>query len=1228
MTEASKIVDIFASPMPFSNQRVHGKIKEGATIEQIVGAYTGGKPHLDAVVFINDYVIPHENWHCVRPKSGCVVNIRVVPQGGGGKKNPLASLLSIALLVAAPAMSGALLGSMANTTILGGLTTYGKVLGSVIGMVGNLLVNAIAPPPRPSNAGNAVNNQAESPTQFIEGARNSVNRYGAIPVCLGTNRMFPPQAALPFQESTGGKQYVRQLFCWGYGDELELSDIKIGETDISQYREVQTQHKLEGNLHEGTGLYPSDVFQDEYTVALTFAVGFVTRTTQIDTDEIDVELAFINGLSRFTAEGQRVATSVYSRIEYKLTTDAVWTLAGDYVYTEATATSLRRSHRIVFPSRGQYDVRVKRVSADSVSDQIIDAMTWAAMRSYTVRPPVNLEGINGTAVRILGTDQLNGSLDLLNAIVSNKIPDYDSGTSSWIMRATSNPASIYRYVLQGGANGRAVADSRVDITALEEWHAHCESKGYTYNRVIDYDTNLYAVLQDVASAGRASPTIIDGRFSVVVDKEKTDIVQIVTPRNSWGYSAEFIYPDLPHAFRVQFRNKEKGYQVDERIVYDDGYDASSATKFEVLEYLSCTDSDLAYIHGREHIATVRLRPEKHMFYMDVENIVMTRGDRFKFAHDIPIVGVGDGRIKSITTSGSDITEFTIDDEAEFSLSINYYVRVRKSDFTQLYLPLGNALSGNLNAFALQTPIAISGGFEVGDLCYFVEAGGELDLIVSKIEPIDDLAAKITALDYAPAIFNAATGTIPSFDSNITTPLSLQRPSAPVFISVASDESVMTRNSDGSYTSKMVVTLSNTNDGQIQPVVIYRLSGTDTFQAANILEASPERVVITGLEDGLNYDVWISYKRNGTTMQSLPLQLNNYKFIGASASPSDVVNFRSNITGGMINLSWDANADIDISHYSIKFSRVFSGASWETAQDLEPIINETRITLPFIGGTYLIKAIDLLGNESDSAAVIITYESASANVVQTIQEETAFSGTKDNVSIRGGNSIVLDDVTAIGYYYFATDSDIGGVFESQLSASVVANGAFTNNLYDIDDIYDIDDLFGSADNDVFAMDDIYAIEDLFGIGSDGWSVKLQIRTTQDDPLGSPVWSDWADFVAGNYTFWDAEFRLVLQSTQPGITPQVTVAQVVIDMPDRIERGKGLAVSPAGYTVTYSTEFNAEPAVGILLQDAATDDRIEFTSKTASGFTFKVYNATLATYVTRVFDFIASGYGRVQ
>lgn len=155
---------------------------------------------------------------------------------------------------------------------------------------------------------------------------------------------------------------------------------------------------------------------------------------------------------------------------------------------------------------------------------------------------------------------------------------------------------------------------------------------------------------------------------------------------------------------------------------------------------------------------------------------------------------------------------------------------------------------------------------------------------------------------------------------------------------------------------------------------------------------------------------------------------------------------------------------------------------------------------------------------------------------------------------------------------------------------------------------------------------FALDDIFGIGSDGWEVQLQYRTTQDDPTGSPVWTDWTVFTAQNLVFWGIEFRLLMRSFAQGVTPQVTKLSVLVDMPDRIERGENMTVPAAGITIEFNPEFQAIPAVVITIQDGNEGDEISDVVKDTGFYFFRVYNRPSNTYVERTFDFIASGYGR--
>lgn len=1396
-------LQVYASPLPFSNKRIGHIARCGQSIEDILRDVCPQMPilKLGAVVMIDGYIISRTMWAEYRPAYGSLVNIRIVPQGGGGGgKNPLATLLSIAVLIAAP-YAGAFLAQAAFGAgiigSVGGIIAATPFLTAAVGIIGKLAIAALIPPPKQSNQG-IVNNPSESPTLFIEGARNTLDPFGVVPICLGTNRMFPPQAARAYTETAGADQYVRQIFTYGFGDKLQITNIQIGETSIDEFDEVEMEHRLEGNLHVSTSLFSDDVFQEDFSVLLNQADGFSTRSTQNGIDEVVVDITFARGLAQFTSNGQRVGYSVEFELQFaengvspqtwspaagsyspfsgttltpssfeptankqfdtgfyfagyrrdivcldiytgaltllegvnvadsaalatartlpsngkriatavvkvrreegsSIVTKTIDSLSddrqptdygqifqssadfvpsvsgssivvsggnissGSFTVSGSQTEALRIQRNIKFPSNGKYDIRVRRLSSDTSSDQILDKAYLSAIRSITHVAPVNLHGINGTAVRIKGTDQLNGGLDQFNAIVSNIILDYRADTDEWVEAATSNPASIYRYVLQGGANMKALPDEKIDLDAIQEWHAYCELKGYSYNKVIDYETSVDEVLRDVATAGRATPAIVDGRRSVVVDRDKTEIVQIITPRNSWDYRGELTYPDLPHAFRVEFRNASKGYQTDERIVYADGYDANNATLFERLEWTSCTNSNLAFKHGRAYLAAMILRPETHTFMMDVENLVANRGDRIKFVHDIPIIGVGDGRIKSITggeatptlsldgggtfelEDGSElffegdgfgitpVSSFTIDDSIDMETGKTYYVRIRKADGTQLYRQIETDASAH-NEFVFAQYLDPDDAPSVGDLCYFVEAGGEADFIISKIEPQDDLTARITCVDYAPEIFDAESIAIPPFNSHVTIPLQLKRPTPPVLVDIQSDESVMLVNSDGSYTPRLVISMTNSNEGDVFPVVQYRVTGTDKFIAANVLQSSPTLLAISGFDDGVRYDIQVRYKRSGSAgTLSLPLSINNYKFVGATGLPHDVENFTINIAGDTAILKWDANTDIDISHYHIKFARVFADASWETAQTLDENVTTTQFITPFQGGTYLIKAVDHLNNESLDASLIVTYDPGVVrNVVETLDQlatSPIFAGDKDNV-IKVGSTLQLADVYADGYYYFDRTIDLGTVYNSTLSATVVAGGAYTNNLYEIADLFAEDDVFGyGATNNVFVMDDLFTENDLFGIGTDSWLVELQCRTTQDDTAGSPVnWSAWTKFVTGQFNFRGIEFRALMRSLSPitGITPTIYQLSVVIDMPDRIIAANDLTVTVAGLRVDFVPPFLKFDGIGVTGQGMSSGDYYTITSKDETGFDIAFYDST-DTPVERTIDYVAKGYG---
>ena len=120
------LVRVSACPHPFSMARVDLSVEAGATLAEIFArAQPDAVLRRHAHVFVGDHYIPRENWHRVRPKPGTTVSIRVVPSGGGGGggKNPLRTILMIAVLAAATAVSAGALGP-------GGLALLGPAFAS------------------------------------------------------------------------------------------------------------------------------------------------------------------------------------------------------------------------------------------------------------------------------------------------------------------------------------------------------------------------------------------------------------------------------------------------------------------------------------------------------------------------------------------------------------------------------------------------------------------------------------------------------------------------------------------------------------------------------------------------------------------------------------------------------------------------------------------------------------------------------------------------------------------------------------------------------------------------------------------------------------------------------------------------------------------------------------------------------------------------------------------
>lgn len=497
-----------------------------------------------------------------------------------------------------------------------------------------------------------------------------------------------------------------------------------------------------------------------------------------------------------------------------------WSAASDgtnLVVQSSAQQSLRVGIRWILPAKGEYNIQVSRVSTDyqgAAQTSQSGALTWSVLRTIRYSSP-STTPTTKLAMRIKATDQLNGTISQFNLLVSQVVPVWNG--QNWINEQSSNPAWMFRWLIRDcPANPRRVDELRIDDDGLKEWGAECDAKGFTFDYTNDQVTTVFELLKIVCACGRASFTVVDGKYSVVRDVAQTVPVQIFTPRNTANFQGSRAFIDVVHALRVQFLNPEAQYQQDEIVVYDDGYDSTNAVNFEQLQMPGCASAEMAWKLGRYHLAVGRLRPNLYSWTTDVEHLICNRGDLIYFASDVISVGMGWGRVKSLTMDANgNITTVMIDEpQTVTDGSKTYAMRFRCQDGSAK-LSVVTFQPGNMvSSFSLSTPLQ---GINPGDLFLFgIQGQDSMPMLVNKIEPTTDLAAKITAVDAAPAVLNAdagyidSTGTyhagIPQLTSSITGQAWIDAPPAPQFVICSSSQSLSGQNDQGATSPVILVTV--------------------------------------------------------------------------------------------------------------------------------------------------------------------------------------------------------------------------------------------------------------------------------------------------------------------------------------------------------------------------------------------------------------------------------------
>ena len=587
----------------------------------------------------------------IRPGDVCAFVALPHGGGGGGGKNPLKTVLAIAVMIAAPEIAAWIAPELAaaaaaSTTAFSSASLTFGALKAGIAIAGTALINAVIPSPKPATPqlsfGGAGSVPAPSPTYTLSAQGNQARLGQPIPVVYGRHLVYPDLATDPYQEYIGNEQFLHQLHVIGQG-EYEIKEIRIEDTPIASFEEVQTEIVSPGG---SVTLFDVDVVTAPEVAGQEMLkdapVGpFAANGVDTAAEAIGIDVMFPRGLYFANSTGGLDAKTVTWTVEAReidATGDPVgagaWTLLGSENHTAATNTAIRLSFRYpVAPAR--YEVRVTRTDVKDTDARAGHEARWGQLRAYLAGAPA-FGNLTLLAVKMRATDNLSQrSSRLINVVATRKLPAWDPATQSWGAPAATRSIMWAIADVCRAAYGAELSDSRLP---LDDWAAldtSLEARGDHFDAVFDSSMTVWEALTRIARCGRAVPILQGGRLRIIRDAPQTLPVAMYGPRNilRGSFEIEYVMPgeETADAVTVEFFSSRtwKPDEVTEKLA------DSTGDKPARVQLFGCTSSDHASREGLYVAANNRYRRRFVRFRTEQEGMIPIYGDLIAVSHDMP-----------------------------------------------------------------------------------------------------------------------------------------------------------------------------------------------------------------------------------------------------------------------------------------------------------------------------------------------------------------------------------------------------------------------------------------------------------------------------------------------------------------------------------------------------------------------------------------------------------------
>jgi len=602
--------------------------------------------------------VPAQCWRRVRVKPGQIIEARSVV-----RESALRIVSMIAIAVLAVYTGGLAAGLMGFTSGTLGFAVASGIVASVVTMAGSALINKLLPPP----SARGPKAESQNPTYALQGGQNTARPYEPLTLVLGESKLVMDYASQPYTWFEGEDQYQSVMFAAGINC-ASYTDLKIGDTLIGEYQDVtvtETGFPGQPSATPATQMESVDSIAGALLEAKDSPGPYTLRTSSVGTARLAVDLSA--QLFELSKSGNHKTAKCVVDLEYRLLPSGEWKPFG-----QTTAITLSNNKQAPLRKTiardvpiGQYEVRARKVTADTNSTSASNQLSWDALKSYQP-DKANYGGQPRIQIKIKASGQLNGALNAVSIVARAGAVPYWTG-SAWTVAANpgadgiSNPGAQILQLLRGiyRADGKLLAgcglpDSRIDLESIRGFIQHCAKRGYRSDMVVQQGMSRGELLEAVAACGMGTISRPSGKWGVVWFADDQPIQGVVNMTNIKARTFSIGYDLLATADELQFeffdpsrnwtwqpvRVKAPGVEMPQSTARTNLLGITSEKHAATLARFSMAQN----IYGRKSIA----------WEMDLEYLTYRRGALVVLSHDLTQWGHG-GRVLGISTAPASFT---------------------------------------------------------------------------------------------------------------------------------------------------------------------------------------------------------------------------------------------------------------------------------------------------------------------------------------------------------------------------------------------------------------------------------------------------------------------------------------------------------------------------------------------------------------------------------------------